>query len=190
MSMLTLEDIVSVDHHRFSLRSFRRRGRHPERRPSRREFVHGTVAVGAAMSVGALSWLPTARPASAEHGSWKIWSGCGGLGSWVDNDDCRGCNQGSVLCCCVNGYHRADGCHYAHRPDKCHSGGYDGWTWSTSICCFVSASACGAGCIRGYTNRRWRCSDGYYRSNCDNGFQTSICRYVVGGGSTCSPCAC
>jgi len=190
MMKLTPEDIVSLDRRSFAIRRARRGAtRDTASHPSRREFLRGTIAVAGAVSVGALSLLPTARPASADHGDWKIWSGCTGLGSWVNDDDCRGCNQGSVLCCCLsNGYHSWEGCERMHRPDQCKSGGYDGWTWSASLCCYFSG--CGEGCAQGYQNRRWRCSDGYRRSSCSASWQKSICRHVVGSGSGCGPCAC
>jgi hypothetical protein len=190
MATISIEDVESVDGARFSLSMARRGARRAPFAPTRREFVSGAVGVGAIVSMGVFGLFPTAKPARAEHGSWSIWSGCSGLGSWVNDDDCRGCNQGSTLCCCFDGYHRADGCRYMHRPDQCKSGGYDGWTWAASNCCFRSDSNCGPGCARGYQNTRWRCSDGYTRSDCANPWTKSICRTRVASGSTCSPCAC
>jgi hypothetical protein len=191
MTKLTPQDVVSLDRRSFRWRPVRRSAtRRTTSHPSRREFLKGTIAVAGAMSVGVLSALPTARPAAADHGDWKIWSGCTGLGSWVNDDDCRGCNQGSVLCCCLSsGYHSYAGCERMHRPDQCRTGGYDGWTWSTSACCLFS-SGCGAGCVRGFRNRNWRCSDGYRRDSCSAAWQKSICRYVLNGGTQCGPCAC
>lgn len=195
MGTLSIEDVVSLDGRRhgprFSLSRARRGVRRPPFTPTRRQFVSGAVGAGALVSMGVLGLLPTAKPAlAAPPGGWRIWSGCAGLGSWVNNDDCRGCNQGSRLCCCVDGYHRADGCHYAYRPDQCKDGVYDGWTWSASNCCTVSDSTCGSGCARGRQNQRWRCSDGYYRSNCSNAWTNSICRHRVAVGTGCGPCAC
>jgi len=186
---LKLDDIAPL-YDADALQSSRRavvrtRAKYDRLRPSRREFVAGALAAGTAIGMTALGIFPPARPAAAQHGSWKIWSGCDGLGSWVNDDNCRGCNQGSRLCCCSNGYHKGPGagCHYKHRPDQCKSGGYDGWTWKVGSCCIKS---CGT-CCSLYKNMAWRCSDGYYRSSCCAGCWTkSICRKRVNGGQYCS----
>lgn len=158
-------------------------------RPTRREFISGALAVGSAVGVTALGIFPPARPAAAEHGTWRIWEGCAGLGDWVNDDGCRGCNQGSKLCCCnVNGYHKSTGCHYRHRPDQCRSGGYDGWTWKTGACCPTGCDD--AGCCDCRRNIDRRCSDGYYRSNCDGPWTKSICRKRIDEGSSCGECGC
>lgn len=135
--------------------------------------------MGAGVAILSLSWLPTARPARAEHGTWQMWGGCDGLGSWVNDDDCRGCNQGSKICCCNDdGYHRADGCHYKHRPNACKDNYYDGWTWKTGECCAIACDQC-------YTGITWRCTDGFYRADCDGEFKTSICRVLLDKGPAC-----
>lgn len=156
----------------------------------RREFLQRALAVGAGVGLATLGVFPSARRASAQHGTWKIWDGCAGLGSWVDDDGCRGCNQGSKLCCCnSNGYHQGpeQNCHTKHRPDQCKddpnsTDDYDGWTWRTSTCCVISSGVCKSG-------RKWRCSDGYYRDSCSStDWVTSICRVVVDSGDGCGPC--
>ena len=192
MATLSIEDIQSVDAARFSWNRRRRGAGRPPFAPSRRELIRGAVGAGAIVSLGVLGSLPTARPAyAAPPDGWKIWEGCSGLGSWVNNDDCRGCNQGSSLCCCTSGgFHREDGCRYNYRADQCKSGGYDGWTWSTGLCCTVSSPNCGSGCARAHVNVRWRCSDGYTRSSCSNEWTTSICRWILSRGAACGPCAC
>jgi len=176
-------------------RTTRRHGRavhapYDRLRPTRREFITGVLTVGSAIGVSALGIFPPARPASAGHGSWKIWQGCAGLGDWVKDDDCRGCNQTRLCCCNVEGYHKAIGCHYKHRPDACRSGGYDGWTWKVGSCCLKSSTCSGDGCCECYRDMKWRCSDGGYRSNCDNPFVPSICRKRVAGGTSCGACGC
>ena len=192
MTSVALDDVVSLDERRFSLGALPRERRKAAFAPTRRDFIRGTVGTGAAVSMGLLGLLPTAKPAAADTppGGWLIWSGCTGLGSWVTDDDCNGCNQGSILCCCGGGYHLgpASGCNYAFRPDQCKSGGYDGWTWSTAQCCYIPS--CLPGCYRGFKNRNWRCSDGYYRSSCTAAWGNSICRYLLSGGTSCGGCLC
>jgi hypothetical protein len=194
MTTLTPADIVSLDNRPLSVRHLRRRSnRGSALGPSRREFVHGALMAGAAVSVGALGWLPTARPAAADPpDSWQIWPQCSGLGSWVNDDDCNGCNQGSVICCCDGGgYHvgPSAGCNYAYRPNQCKDGTYDGWNWANSSCCY-SSTGCPSGCLRCYTNRTWRCTDGYYRSSCSAGWSKSICRWLLSGGTPAPGCVC
>jgi hypothetical protein len=152
--------------------------------PNRRDVLKGLVAMGMGAGIAALGILPPAR-ASSPPGGWKIYSGCSGLGSWVSDDDCNGCNQRLLCCCDSNGYHKGSdyGCHYALRPDQCASGGYDGWTWTYGGCCWV-------GCFKCVKNRKWRCTDGYYRADCSQTWTLSICRYVLAYGSLCSGCPC
>jgi hypothetical protein len=165
----------------------RRVGESAQYVPSRRDVLRGMLAVGAGAGIAALGVFPTARPAGASSppGGWKIWSGCSGLGSWVSDDNCNGCNQKTLCCCDANGYHKGSdyGCKYALRPDQCASGGYDGWTWTYGGCCWVACQKC-------VKNRKWRCTDGYYNSDCAGSPVQSICRYVVTWGTGCSPCPC
>jgi hypothetical protein len=157
------------------------------RATSRRQFIRGAAVVGTAVSISALGLLPPARPAGAEHGAWQEWPQCSGLGSWVTDDDCNGCNQGSRYgCCYTNGYHMsaATNCHCKHRPNQCKDGIYDLWYWQTGQCCWIGCNSC-------VKNRKWRCSDGYYRSSCSGtSWIKSICRYVTVSGTGCPPCPC
>lgn len=161
--------------------------------PTRRDVLKAVLINGAGLGIAALGLLPPARRVRADTpvGGWKIWEGCAGLGTWVDDDNCNGCNQRLFCCCNSSGFHLgpASGCNYRFRPDQCHSGGYDGWTWQVGTCCHFPSS-CGPGCFRGYQNRKWRCSDGYFRSNCSLGWTPSICRWVVSSGTTCPGCLC
>jgi hypothetical protein len=165
----------------------RRVGQDPTYMPSRRDMLRGLLTVGAGAGVAVLGLLPTARPAraSAPPGGWKIWDGCDGLGSWVDDDNCNGCNQKTLCCCDSGGYHKGSdyGCKYALRPDQCKSGGYDGWTWTYGGCCWLSCEKC-------VKNRTWRCTDGYYNSDCKGEAVQSICRYIASYGQLCSKCPC
>lgn len=181
---LRLEDVVSVGRPRI-LPDFRKEARAPYA-PTRRHLMKSISAFGMGLGLSTIGALPTAKAASAAPpGGWKIWASgptrCSGLGSWVINDNCNGCNQKKLCCCTGGGYHRADGCHYAYRPDKCHSGGYDGWRWKPKDCCGISGHECSR-------YQEWRCSDGYYRSNCRSGWTASICRYRTYLGS--QPCRC
>lgn len=157
------------------------------RATSRRQFLRAAATVGTAVSISALGLLPPARPAGAEHGAWQEWPQCTGLGGWVWDDNCGGCNQGARFGCChTNGYHMsaATNCHCKHRENQCRTGGYDLWYWIAYDCCWIGCNSC-------VTERRWRCSDGYYRASCSgSNWIKSICRYVVRHGTGCSPCPC
>jgi hypothetical protein len=165
----------------------RRVGQRPQYLPARRDVLRGMLTLGAGAGIAALGVIPTARPADASSppGGWKIWSGCAGLGSWVDDDNCNGCNQRTLCCCDSAGYHKGSdyGCKYALRPDQCHSGGYDGWTWTYGGCCWIACKSC-------VKNRTWRCTDGYYNADCAGAPVLSICRYVKTYGTGCPPCPC
>ncbi len=172
--------------------------------PTRRDFLRGALALGAGVGIAALGVFPAARRAAAQHGSWKIWDGtehgfsgaCGGLGTWADDDDCNGCNQKKLCCCNSFGYHQGpdQSCHAKHRPDVCKddpnsSDDYDGWNWGYNGCCLTSCPGCPTHCT-GKQNNKWRCSDGYYRSDCSTtNWVESICRHRLRGDDcTCQCC--
>lgn len=188
---LSLADVMTVDGGGTLLRN-RRKAHETEPPPfslSRRRFLEGAFTLASAAAIYSLSWIPTARPAWADHGEWKIWGSCSGLGDWVLDDNCRGCNQGSVICCCGdNGFHLYEGCRYRHRPDQCKDdpdspNDYDGWLWKYGGCCPVACGVC-------HLDVEWRCSDGYTRADCEAPWDTSICRVRVdkGGGCNCGTC--
>lgn len=193
--MLDLNEVVDWSHpsRQTKKRKLRLEHAHARYRPSRRDFVKAMGAIGAGLAINAIGFFPVMRRAAASDsppGEWLIYSGwgsskCGGLGSWVDNDNCTGCDTvDNILCCCSGGYAKgpAHGCKYRFRPNVCKSGGYDGWVWKMTICCLISFGVC-------KSNRQWRCSDGCYRSSCSNGWTKSICRSVTSSGSNCTPCA-
>ena len=168
--------------------------------PTRREFLKGTLAVGAGIGIAALGIFPPARLARASNHR-QIWDGrdhgfnheCDGLGTWVLNDDCAGCNRPRKHCCCNSeGYHKSDGTNYKVRPNQCKDGVYDGWLWRTSECCGNSRK-----------NQRWRCHDGWFCANppcgnrhcgldeqnngqCEsNEWIRSICKHRLSSGTAC-----
>ncbi|GAA2608001.1 hypothetical protein GCM10010411_47790 [Actinomadura fulvescens] len=187
---LQLEEVVSIGDPRF-LPDLRRRPKAPYA-PTRRHTLQALSAFGMGIGLATIGALPTARPAgAAPPGGWKIWGSCSGLGKWVNDDNCLGCNQGSVICCChgsgrEKGYHKGprSGCKYRYRPNQCtkrngKSYGRDGWKWKTDRCCGIT----GIECVR---YREWRCSDGYYRSSCrSNRWRKSICRWNTVWGNPC-----
>lgn len=187
---LHLEDVAPVGAPR--LRPDLRRGPRAPYGTTRRHTLRAIGVAGMGLGLAIVGALPTAKPAgAAPPGGWKIWGSCSGLGSWVLNDDCNGCNQGSVLCCChtsggEKGYHKGprSGCKYRYRPNQCtkrdgSAHGRDGWKWKTPQCCGIT----GRECVK---NREWRCSDGLYRSNCRTSrWKKSICRYNTRWGSPC-----
>lgn len=164
---LRFEDIVSLDEEppRQQSRSRPRRApRVTSSRTSRRTFLRGALAVGAGIGVASLGIFPAARKASAT-GHRQIWDGrdhghsteCGGLGSWVTDDNCQGCNNPRIHCCCTSdGWHKNDGKNYKLRSNVCKSGGWDGWLWKQGPCCG-----------NGRKNQRWRCHDGWFCSSGD-----------------------
>jgi hypothetical protein len=159
--------------------------------PSRRDFIKGAMAAGTGVGLAALGVFPLGRVARAQHGTWSIEQDCSGL-SYADDDNCDGCDlPGSPACCCASdGFYDGTTCFRKHRPDDCQSGtGYDGWKWMTSICCVTSCGSLGCQCR---TNREWRCSDGWKRSNCDIDYNSTtdkrICRWVTQDGAGCGPC--
>lgn len=182
MTTLRLDDIAAFEETVERTGAGRRSGQRAPYSPTRRDFLKGVALAGTALALDAIGWLPTARPAMAEHGSWAIWgvgSGtpCNGLGSWVLDDDCNGCNQKLIasILCDSNGYHKGDGygCYYKHRPNQCNQGVYDGWEWNH------------AGCCSSRRNKRWRCTDGWYRDNCNWSYAESICRWQLSNGTAC-----
>lgn len=154
--------------------------------PSRRDFLKAAIAVGTGVGLAALGLFPTARGARAGHGDSVIKDGCADVNGTGD-DNCGGCNTARRICCCnSNGFHRADGCNYAHRPNDCPSSPYDGWFWRYAGCCVVSCDQC----CTCRTDQKWRCTDGYYRADCSNNWTLSICRDKVNSGTGCAPCPC
>jgi hypothetical protein len=184
---LRLEDIAPLSQPPLLARRVRRTdGSRSLYRPTRRQLLRDAALVGTFVSISALGLLPPARRAGAHHGTWHEWPSCSGL-PYTGDDDCNGCQQGRFYGCChPNGYHASEltSCRCRHRPNDCKDDYYDLWYWSTALCCWV-------GCHQCRKNRKWRCSDGYHRTNCSAGFTTlSICRYVVSSGSGCTPCPC
>ncbi len=189
--MLDLATVVDWDDkpHGANRRSLHVHHPHEPMRPTRRMFLKGAMAASAGFALAAMGAFPFVQRgrADAPPGGWLIWTNggtndCGGLDSWVNDDECDGCNN-KLWCCCSSGYHKgpAFGCNYDFRPDLCKSGGYDGWTWKMTVCCLTGATTC-------HKNRVWRCSDGKYRSSCSSGWTDSICRYITSSGTTCSGC--
>ena len=183
---LELDDIALLD----GPPLIRRTRRVADRGPyefTRGHFVRVAVGTGVALGLSTLEMFPLTRPALAQHGAWVLHAGCSGLGSWVDNDNCDGCNQAKWCCCNSDGWHKgpSEDCNTKHRPDECHPAtGADAWTWKYSGCC--ATGAC--------TSRRdqvWRCSDGWYRSDCQCSWDRcgvrSVCRYKTSTGSPCAP---
>ncbi len=149
--------------------------RRPQSRVSavdRRAFLRHLVGVGMLVGLNVLGFLPPARRALADHADDDMASSCSGLGSWVDNDDCNGCNRSPCSDCCDSGWHKHTGI-YQLRPDECDPGNYDGWYWTYAPCCW-----------NGCQNQKWRCHDGY-----KNG-QPTICRTRTQASCNCSICAC
>lgn len=171
----------------------RKGGRRAPFSPSRRDFLRGATLAATGLALHALGLLPTARPALANddpNNGWQIWgvgssNPCSGLDDWVLDDDCNGCHQKliSSIFCASDGYHKgpAHGCWYKFRTNECKDVGtagkdpddYDGWIWTTSLCC------------SGRKNKRWRCTDGWYRDDCDWSYAESICRVVTNSGDAC-----
>jgi hypothetical protein len=205
MSSLSIDDVEPLEGRRFSISRLRGMTRRPLHVPDRREFIKGAIEVGAVMSVGFLGLARTARPALAQEDpsilAPGIWEGCAGLGDWVTDDNCDGCNRAvstimpCTHCCNSDGNHKyysAD-CRYARDYNRCKgSGTYYGWTWSVGTCSCTSRGNCPSGCWTYYRNRRWRCTDGHYRTNCTGaGWTKSVCRYQESAGSRCdSNCFC
>lgn len=174
---LKLDDVAIFEELEGQFGLGRRGGRRAPYAPTRRDVLRGAALGVTAWAVHAFGLLPTSRPAFANDdppGGWtESMDGtdfCDNLGSWVDDDNCTGCNNkliASILCAADN-YHKGDahGCSYKHRPDVCRSGGYDSWDWLYGPCC-----------PNGSRNQRWRCSDGWYRDNCNWSYAESICRF-------------
>lgn len=179
---LKLEDIAALDGPVVRSRALRVHTRAPFS-PTRRHFLRGAAALGAGVGLASLGLFPTARRAHAGHGTNTIKSNCDNVDN-TGNDDCGGCNTDRVICCCNSeGNHRADGCNYAHRPDDCPASPYDGWLWRYTGCCITGCGTC-------RKDQRWRCTDGFFRSNCNNNFVLSICRHREDSGTSCAPCPC
>lgn len=164
---LRLDDIVREDGRSRVAPRARQRGLDAPYTQTRRGFLKAATATAMGLSLSALGVFPLARRAAATHPNNSIWQGCTGLGSWVNDDDCRGCNQGAELCCCGGqGWHfdENDGSVYMHRPDDCKDGTYDGWTWYVADCC---PNFC--------KQQEWRCHDGWIKI--DQIWTKSICRH-------------
>ncbi len=154
--------------------------------PTRRDFLKTAVAAGTGVGLASFGFLRFPKPAFAQHGDWSIKPDCSGL-TYAQDDDCEGCDlPDSPACCCASdGFYDGSTCFRKHRPDECQTGtGYDGWKWQTGLCCFISSTNC-------RTNRKWRCSDGWKRSDCDISYNRMtdlrICRWVLQAGD---PCGC
>jgi hypothetical protein len=175
--MLTLDDLAPFDGPRPPGRKANPLTGSPARwSPTRRAFVRGAFVAGTAVGLTALDWLPTARRAWGSHADDDIKANCTGLGSWVNDDDCFGCNQTTTHCCCASsGWHLHDGVNYVLRPDQCDPGNYDGWRWLYTPCCG-----------NGYKNQEWRCHDGK-RKLSDGTWQNTVCKKRLKG---CTPCCC
>lgn len=182
---LSLGDVVALEGGG-GLRRSRRSKREYTEAPfslSRRGFLGGALTLGSAAAISTLSWLPLGRPAYADHGAWDIWHSCDELG-YAQNDNCDGCQADKAHCCCQedNGFHKFEGCRYSHRPNRCKDGHYDAWLWRYNGCCAISCSVC-------WKEQRWRCSDGFRRSDCDAEWRETICKYRLEGvGCNCGSC--
>ena len=136
---------------------------------TRRDFLRRVFAMATIVSFHLLDVFPTARPALA-WGHREIWDGrqhgystaCGGLGSWVGDDDCDGCNHPRKHCCCdaYGWFKETPTANYELRRNACKDNKYDGWIWTYSPCC----------CLVGRKNQEWRCHDGWYcgSGDCDD----------------------
>jgi hypothetical protein len=133
---------------------------------SRRQVLRTTLVVAGGVSAWAIGLLPTSRRARANHDgtSWLIYDAgapqpCDGLGPWVDNDSCDGCNNPRIYCCCNNnGFHIHNGTTMKHRHNHCEMGTpYDGWFWRQVPCCG-----------NGKAYQKWRCTDGWVCQDDDN----------------------
>lgn len=167
---LSLNDIVSFDARPGgSVGILERAPRLAHISASRRSFLRGALVAGSAVGLTVLGWLPTSRRAWASHPDDDMKpGGCEGLGTWVDNDDCNGCNETRPHCCCdvsSNWHIHTDSGSYKLRPNECDPGDYDGWNWTYFSCC-----------PNGRKNQTWRCHDGF-RRQADGTDQRTICKH-------------
>ena len=140
---------------------------------SRRGFLRGALAGGAAVGLAALGVFPRAREALAHHSNshygYRIWTGA--CPSYAAGHNCEpGCGPSTIYvdACepsgAYEGWHKASS-GYRLRPGACRSG-YDGWTWRY-----------GARCGQCSNVIEYRCHDGYKLIG--GGYHNSICREVT-----------
>ena len=178
---LRLDDVAEFDQVIDRAGSGRRTGHRAPFSPTRRDFLKGVALGATTLALNAIGLFPTARPAFAWDWNGSVYpcSGsncCSGLGDWVLNDNCYGCNQKLYAGCDTYGFHKGPdhGCYYKVTRSVCQGGTYDGWYWKYGGCCG-----------NGRKNQKWRCTDGWYRDDCDWGFNESICRWRVSSGDAC-----
>jgi hypothetical protein len=181
-----LADIVRMDdREHFTVRQARRVHRVAAipRARSRRQFLREAGATATAVGLISLSWVPTARRAWASHPEDDMapTSGanlCGDLGSWVDDDNCQGCNRTTCGGCCAdsNWHKHASGSGFALRPNDCDgpggTGNWDGWKWKATACC-----------PNGRQDQVWRCHDGWRLQPGDD--EPTVCKFRTNNGSAC-----
>lgn len=186
---LRLDDVADFEQVIDATGSGRRGGKPGPYSPTRRDFLKGVILVGTTVALKTVGLLPTARPALATDdppGGWDMYpctgdDCCDGLGTWVNDDNCGGCNNKpgyviSTFVCDTQGNHKGPdhGCYYRFRLNDCKDSFYDGWRWKMLSCC-----------PNGRKNQVWRCTDGYYRDACHWSFANSICRYRSSSGQAC-----
>jgi len=153
-------------------------------RRTRRQFVRDAAAASAALGLMTLGTLPTARRAWASHAEDDMAPEqgaqlCGALGSWVDNDDCDGCNTLTCGGCCAStNWHKHGGSTgFILRPNQCDDssavpeGNWDGWKWKVNTCC-----------PNGRKEQIWRCHDGWRVLPGDD--EKTVCKFRTSAGTT------
>lgn len=164
----------------------RRVRRRPRIRPgvSRRDFIRRASIAASSVGLLTVASLPTARRAWATHAEDDMApttgaSMCDALGSWVDDDNCSGCN--TALCgssCGSSNWHKHDGTIFALRPNECDgpggTGNWDGWKWKAGTCCPDHRQ-----------NQVWRCHDGWVLNGAGND-EKSVCKLKTNPGTVCS----
>lgn len=153
---------------------------------TRRQFLRDAGATATAVGLIAISWMPTARRAWASHPEDDMAPRegaqlCGALGSWVDDDDCQGCNRTTCGGCCADsGWHKHGASSgYALRPNECDgpngSGNWDGWRWKATACC-----------PNGRRDQIWRCHDGWRLNGSGTADdERTVCKFRENAGSAC-----
>lgn len=174
--MVTLAEIESVD------REGTRRQAVSRTSPrTRRDFIRQSAAVLTGAGLALVAYIPTARPARAEHGGQhkEDFTGTDWYGSCptaISGTCSPACGPSTVYSDVCDGiYHKSTG-NYRARPNECKSGTYDGWYWATIHQCGI--------CNCGYC-ANFRCHDGCKWIN--SAWKNSICRtsYCVSGACTC-----
>lgn len=156
----------------------------------RRQFLRAVGAAGVGTGLVLLGWIPPVRRAIAGHQTYSIWDHCAD----IDYGGCYGCLQTDSDVdsgyCASNNWHRHDSVSsggqttdYAVRLESCtgNSAVYPGrnaWKWTVSGCCGSPARH----------SRRWRCSDGKFRTcisgSCGN-WVNSVCPHQIDTGTAC-----